>query len=117
MLSKLRFTQGASGELVVHSDCLREYETITQENKSYQYTERLSEFWLYICIWCNVWTELEEEIKLELEKDIKYIFEKMNVNGDGQLPFDEMVNGFDGQDFKDFYSKWIRNGDSDSDSD
>ena len=32
MLSKLRFTQGASGELVVHSDCLREYETITQEN-------------------------------------------------------------------------------------
>ena len=32
MLSKLRFTQGSSGELVVHSDCLREYETITNEN-------------------------------------------------------------------------------------
>ena len=32
MLSKLRFSQGSSGELVVHSDCLREYETITQEN-------------------------------------------------------------------------------------
>jgi hypothetical protein len=32
MLSKLRFTQGASGELIVHSDCLREYEAITQEN-------------------------------------------------------------------------------------
>jgi len=32
MLSKLRFTQGSSGELVVHSDCLRDYEQITMEN-------------------------------------------------------------------------------------
>ena len=32
MLSKLRFTQGTSGELIVHSDCLREYEAITEEN-------------------------------------------------------------------------------------
>ena len=32
MLAKLRFTQGSSGEMVVHSDCLREYETITAEN-------------------------------------------------------------------------------------
>jgi hypothetical protein len=32
MLSKLRFTQGSSGELVVHSDCLRDYEQITAEN-------------------------------------------------------------------------------------
>lgn len=32
MLSKLRFSQGSSGELVVHSDCLREYEQITTEN-------------------------------------------------------------------------------------
>ena len=33
MLAKLRFIQGgASGELVIHSDALREYETITAEN-------------------------------------------------------------------------------------
>ncbi len=32
MLSKLRFTQGASGEMVIHSDCLREYEAITDAN-------------------------------------------------------------------------------------
>ena len=32
MLSKLRFTQGTSGEMVIHADALREYETITAEN-------------------------------------------------------------------------------------
>ena len=31
MLSKMRLTQGASGEMVVHAEALREYETITAE--------------------------------------------------------------------------------------
>tara|TARA_R110000824_G_scaffold63992_6_gene167603 strand:- start:516 stop:1250 length:735 start_codon:yes stop_codon:yes gene_type:complete len=32
MLVKLRFAQGTSGEMVMHADALREYETITAEN-------------------------------------------------------------------------------------
>ena len=31
MLSKMRLTQGTSGEMVVHAEALREYETITAE--------------------------------------------------------------------------------------